>query len=196
MADGLGRSIVALAAAVAGAVALGYAGGGARADMARVFEPQTVHEVVRHARRPPYFLARPAPVVVEQLPPPTDWSFIYAGLPKDANGNVNWVAALASDAISPAPGPDPATEEQPVLDLDIELVPADMPELKVIYPHAIHTKLLGCQNCHMEIFQMERGADPITMEKILAGEYCGRCHGKVAFDPTTACDRCHKALAQ
>jgi c(7)-type cytochrome triheme protein len=34
----------------------------------------------------------------------------------------------------------------------------------------------------------------ITMAKIQAGEYCGACHGKVAF-PVEACGRCHAILA-
>ena len=71
-----------------------------------------------------------------------------------------------------------------------------MPDFKVTYPHRIHTQLLACTTCHTGIFQMQAGADPITMEQIFAGEFCGRCHGKVAFDPTTACPRCHLGMAQ
>jgi len=36
--------------------------------------------------------------------------------------------------------------------------------------------------------------DKITMAKIFAGEFCGRCHGKVAFNVPTGCPRCHPAL--
>jgi hypothetical protein len=32
------------------------------------------------------------------------------------------------------------------------------------------------------------------MDKIFAGEYCGRCHGPVAFDPAAACARCHLGM--
>ena len=36
------------------------------------------------------------------------------------------------------------------------------------------------------------GADPITMKGIKSGEFCGRCHGPVAFGTTgDDCDRCH-----
>ena len=32
------------------------------------------------------------------------------------------------------------------------------------------------------------------MDGILTGEYCGKCHGKVAFEPEVGCARCHTAL--
>jgi c(7)-type cytochrome triheme protein len=37
---------------------------------------------------------------------------------------------------------------------------------------------------------MKRGANPISMVKIVNGEFCGRCHGRVAF-PISNCARCH-----
>ena len=32
------------------------------------------------------------------------------------------------------------------------------------------------------------------MADVLQGKFCGECHGKVAFPPTTACERCHVTL--
>ena len=162
-----------------------------------LFEPAPPPtEVVRKFRREPYKPPEVKKVVVEESPPAIDWHERYALLPKDANGNTDWVRALDEKLIEPKPGIDAKAEEQPVLDMDLELVPKDAPDFKVTYPHKIHTELFACTNCHTDIFQMEKGADPITMEKIFAGEYCGRCHGKVAFDPATGCPRCHRGMPQ
>lgn len=112
---------------------------------------------------------------------------VTAGMP-------DWAKALAEEVIAPRPGVDPQAVEQPVFPLEVELVPADNPLFKVVFPHQTHTALLACGNCHPAIFQMAKGADPITMTKIYAGEYCGRCHGKVAFAVPTGCPRCHPAM--
>jgi len=112
-----------------------------------------------------------------------------------AVGGPDWVKALTEGVIVPRPGIDPKAEDQPVFPLDVQLVPADNPAFKVIFPHGAHTTVLSCATCHPAIFQMAAGADPITMAKIYAGEYCGRCHGKVAFLPATACGRCHPVMA-
>ncbi|MGE5303557.1 MAG: c(7)-type cytochrome triheme domain-containing protein [Alphaproteobacteria bacterium] len=109
-------------------------------------------------------------------------------------GVPDWAKALRDGVISPRAGVDPKAADQPVLPLDVELVPAAGEMFKVTFPHKSHTEWLQCPNCHTGIFQMAKGADPITMEKINAGQYCGVCHGKVAFAPT-ACGRCHPALA-
>lgn len=110
-----------------------------------------------------------------------------------SDGNTDWSKALADGVIAPKAGVDPKAEDQAVLPLDVELVPAASDMFKVIFPHKTHTEWLGCPNCHTGIFQMAKGADPITMEKINAGQYCGVCHGKVAF-PATTCGRCHPAM--
>jgi c(7)-type cytochrome triheme protein len=107
----------------------------------------------------------------------------------------DWAKALTGDVIAPRPGIDPKAEEQPVFPLDVELVPADNPLFNVVFPHETHTALLACTTCHPAIFQMAKGADPITMGNIYAGQYCGVCHGKVAFAVPTGCPRCHRALA-
>ena len=160
------------------------------------FEPSppptaAVHQPRRLPYKPP-----DAPILIKitKAPPPTDWVAVLELLPKDATGATDWVGALNASLITPKPGLDAKDEEQPVMDMDVELVPKGAPDFKVTYPHKIHTQMLACTNCHPAIFQMEKGADPITMDKIFAGEYCGRCHGKVAFDPITACPRCHLGL--
>lgn len=158
--------------------------------------------VVHHPRRPPAYKPKVEPVLAKIDPNLNkktlflrDWKGLFKKLPKDAMGAVNWVKALEEGDISPKPGLKSDSPEQPVLPMNIELQPPAQPLFKATFPHKQHTEWLACHNCHPKIFQMQKGADPITMAKILAGEYCGRCHSKVAFDIPTGCPRCHLALA-
>lgn len=109
-------------------------------------------------------------------------------------GTPDWVKALDEGLVTPRPSLDPKAEDGPQLPLDVELIPAGNDAFRVIFPHAAHTAWLACDNCHPGIFQMAKGTDPITMGQVFAGEYCGRCHGNVAF-PLTACGRCHPLMA-
>jgi c(7)-type cytochrome triheme protein len=110
-------------------------------------------------------------------------------------GAPDWAKARTEGVIAPRPGIDAKAVDQPIFPLDVELVPADVPMFKVRFPHETHTALLTCTTCHPGIFQMAKGADPITMAKIYAGQYCGACHGQVAFAVPTGCPRCHPVLA-
>jgi c(7)-type cytochrome triheme protein len=83
--------------------------------------------------------------------------------------------------------------EAPILPYDVHLDPG-IPSFEVVFPHAPHTFWLRCESCHPGIFQMRAGSTPITMGKIFEGEYCGRCHGKVAFPPQMGCPRCYAKL--
>jgi c(7)-type cytochrome triheme protein len=154
---------------------------------------------IRKPRRPPPYKPPPPPMLAVKEYKPAfqiDWKALLRKLPKDAAGGVDWVKALADGDIHPASSIDPDhPNDQPVLPLDVHLDPPAQPLFKVVFPHEPHTQWLACTNCHPKIFHMQAGADPITMNKIFAGEYCGRCHGKVAFDVATGCPRCHRALA-
>ncbi|MBI4528926.1 MAG: hypothetical protein HY695_34445 [Deltaproteobacteria bacterium] len=121
---------------------------------------------------------------------------VAAILPKDAAGGIDWAKALQEEKIAPRAGLDPEAKAQPILPLDVELVPAGFPLFGVTFSHATHTTWLTCASCHPEIFQMSKGADPITMDKIFAGQFCGQCHGKVAFRVETGCIRCHARMAE
>jgi c(7)-type cytochrome triheme protein len=167
-------------------------------------EERRVKPTVRSPRRVPLPSPESEPAIVEaSLPAPESvrpatlrtWRDILQQFPKDAAGGVDWVGALEERMIEPKAGLDPEAPDQPVFPLDVELTPEGQPLFKVTFPHQTHTRWLGCTNCHPSIFQMQRGADPITMAKIYAGEYCGRCHGKVSFAVPTGCPRCHLALA-
>ncbi len=123
-------------------------------------------------------------------PLPKSWDDLHAQFPKDAGGGVDWVRALADGKITPLPGPDRRTEDQPVLPMDVPVGKERSKLFRVSFPHASHTQWVTCTSCHPEIFQMARGTTPITMARIMAGEACGACHGKVAF-PLYDCNRCH-----
>lgn len=111
-------------------------------------------------------------------------------LPPDAVGNrVRWVKALEQGDINPRTNILPDTQIK-VIDLDV-LLPrtAEMP--MVLFPHKQHTEWLDCSNCHESLFKYKAGSTKsMNMFAILSGEYCGRCHGAVAF-PLTECKRCH-----
>ncbi len=110
-------------------------------------------------------------------------------LPQDTSGNmVDWVKALEQGVINPRTNIRPETKVR-IRDNDLFLEnTGEMPVVR--FPHRAHTLWLDCKNCHEKYFISKKGANPITMMKILEGEYCGRCHGAVAF-PLTECDRCH-----
>ena len=113
-------------------------------------------------------------------------------LPKDRRGEVQWVEALNKGLINPrksVTGQEGEGGEMKELDMDIIFTnTAMMPNVR--FPHLAHTRWLACTNCHPDIFQPQRGANKLSMEKILKGEFCGRCHDKVAFS-LFICERCH-----
>lgn len=113
-----------------------------------------------------------------------------AKFPPDAVGNrVRWVNALQEGQINPRTNILPDTPIR-VLNLDILLKrTGEMP--MVLFPHKQHTEWLDCSNCHEAIFAYKAGGTKgLNMFGVLQGEFCGRCHGAVAF-PLTECKRCH-----
>lgn len=111
-------------------------------------------------------------------------------LPPDVVGNnVRWVRALQEGAINPRASLFPDTTIR-VLDQDVILPrTGEMPMVR--FPHKQHTEWLDCSNCHEKLFKSKAGeTKALNMFQILQGEYCGLCHGAVAF-PLTECKRCH-----
>jgi c(7)-type cytochrome triheme protein len=109
--------------------------------------------------------------------------------PRDRRQQVDWVKALDKELIKPRIDIEGKTEQMMVLEMDILMKNTQfMPWVK--FPHKAHTQWLACDNCHPAIFEMKEGANPITMNKVLRGEYCGVCHDRVAFSLFT-CERCH-----
>lgn len=111
-----------------------------------------------------------------------------AGFPTNRRHEIDWIKALDDGLIVPRANID-GTEEMQVMDMDVIMEQtAMMPYVK--FPHLAHTKWLACENCHTEIFEPVKNGNPITMGKILKGEYCGRCHDRVAFS-LFVCEKCH-----
>lgn len=112
-----------------------------------------------------------------------------SAFPLDRRGGVDWVKALDLGIIEPRADLLGQAKIE-VMDMDIMFKDTgQMPWVK--FPHTAHTKWLACSNCHPAIFIAKKGANSdIDMDGILAGEYCGRCHDKVAFALWT-CERCH-----
>ena len=117
-------------------------------------------------------------------------------LPKDGLGNVNWTVAVVEGVIAPRSSLTSVEDDELDMPLDLNIfIEAKTPLMaNVLFPHSIHTYWLSCNNCHPKIFIPEAGANPISMVEIWEGQWCGRCHGKVAFNvfmPRTNCVRCH-----
>ncbi|MDH5784216.1 MAG: hypothetical protein OEZ16_01240 [Chromatiales bacterium] len=109
-------------------------------------------------------------------------------LPVDQNGKTDWVRSIQNGYIQPRTG---LTGKEAMKELELEIVmknTASMPH--VMFSHSVHTQWLTCSSCHSRIFLPQIGANFITEKRIKAGEYCGVCHGKVAFS-TEQCERCH-----
>jgi c(7)-type cytochrome triheme protein len=111
-----------------------------------------------------------------------------ADFPRDRRKQVDWVKAIEQGLVKPRA--DLLGEsEMMVMDLDIIMKNTQMMPW-VRFPHKAHTQWLACDNCHPAIFEPQEHANPITMNKVLRGEYCGVCHDKVAF-ALFVCERCH-----
>lgn len=127
-------------------------------------------------------------VAIHSLQEPTK---AMQDFPFDRRGGVNWVRAIDQGTISPRTSlKGSADADMNMMDMDILFKDTgEMPWVR--FPHLAHTRWLDCSNCHPAIFVPQKGGNPkIGMDAIIAGQYCGRCHDKVAFALWT-CERCH-----
>lgn len=150
--------------------------------------------VARSPRHPPAATPIPTPTPFVQVKPKVDvtsWEAAQKDLPKDIDGNPDFVAAMATDLIAPRAGTDPQATPAETQELELVLESKKSPALKVPFSHRVHTQWLQCPNCHTDLFEMTAGAAHITMADIDAGKYCGACHGPVVFGGPKACGRCH-----
>ena len=77
------------------------------------------------------------------------------------------------------------------IELDVQLIPPAAPFFRAQFSHTKHTRWINCSDCHPGASSQRTG-----MLEILAGESCGRCHGKTAFAVETNCWRCHDNLVR
>lgn len=112
-------------------------------------------------------------------------------LPKDKYGLIDWAKVVKEGKIKPRESLEPDAVVMQPFDMNVVIKTKSASMEDVVFPHWIHTYWFNCTNCHPAIFNMKAGGNPdMTMAKIAAGQYCGRCHDRVAF-PLTDCQRCH-----
>jgi len=110
-------------------------------------------------------------------------------LPPHSDGNlVDWIRALQKGVIHPRSSLH-GDKEGELRDTEV-LLKHTGNMAYVLFPHKPHTEWLDCKNCHEELFSSKGKTPGLKMLAILQGEFCGRCHGAVAF-PLTECNRCH-----
>jgi len=154
-------------------------------------KPVNPHEVTYELRRPVYKPWEEFTMMYNtKAPEQTNWAEKLAALPRYEKGDINWVKALDDGLIKPKPGIDDSAQDEETEDFMVTMIPKESPDDKAYYPHLPHTKVLSCKNCHNAIFKKKEGASDFTMQAIKKGEFCGVCHGSVAFHPKD-CDLCH-----
>ncbi|MBI2565557.1 MAG: hypothetical protein HYV63_00810 [Candidatus Schekmanbacteria bacterium] len=128
----------------------------------------------------------PTPPAIEKT---LAWSEARPQLPLDALGEVAWDTALREGVIRPRKDVGkPARDDDFLFGFDF-FFPGPDPLFDAFFPHSVHTRWLACSSCHPAIFPV-RGTR-FSMADVAAGEYCGRCHGKVAFPLSSGCSKCH-----
>lgn len=62
-----------------------------------------------------------------------------------------------------------------------------------VFPHGKHEDIYKCDDCHPKIFKDKRGANDVTMQKNMSGEFCGNieCHNSPKAFPLYQCKKCH-----
>ncbi len=63
-----------------------------------------------------------------------------------------------------------------------------------VFPHTRHEDIYRCDECHPKIFRDRRGANNITMQKNMTGQFCGTtdCHNSPNAFPLYECIKCHR----
>ena len=161
-----------------------------KVSAANVFNRLLKKEKQRNAPPPEDGIHDPANAAVNTLQSPAE---AMKDFPRDSRGVINWVETLDRGIIAPRTGIT-GTEKMHSVDFDVIFKnTASMPYVR--FPHLPHTKWLTCKNCHPAIFLPQRGGNFVTMAAIIEGEFCGVCHGKVAFPPLE-CNRCHSVARE
>ena len=122
-----------------------------------------------------------------------DYVSFTENLPKQGAGNlVDWEKAEALGLIKPVDSVPGLSVSRPPLSAqeDFSITSRGwMPN--IVFSHKKHALWNGCEVCHPDIFPMvKKGAVRYSMFQIFEEEYCGLCHGRVAF-PLYDCEKCH-----
>ncbi len=122
---------------------------------------------------------------------PSTKAAAVALLPRDKYNMVDWAEAIRMGILAPLASIDEKGKKEKLLDLDVIIQSKRRFMPNVLFPHDTHTYWLSCEICHPKIFIPKKGGNlKMTMWKIARGQYCGRCHDRVAF-PIRECYRCH-----
>jgi len=129
-----------------------------------------------------------------------DWEQASAMLPKnEVDEEVDWMQALRQGVVKPrAEMSGPGNPELKLFKFDFFFAGPD-PETDAFFPHSSHTEWLTCESCHPALFPYRElgldgsGSYTISMDRVFEGEYCGKCHGVVAF-ALDFCNRCHTKM--
>lgn len=110
-------------------------------------------------------------------------------LPLDRFGFVDWAELGKGGYFSPLASLDSKVEEKS-RNTRIVFESRSRVVKNVLFDHLIHSDLIKCSVCHPAIFIEKLGGNDMKMTELAAGQFCGRCHGKVSF-PIRDCKRCH-----
>ena len=66
----------------------------------------------------------------------------------------------------------------------------------VVFPHSAHAGFNECSECHPDIFEEKIGANNISMQKNMDGEFCGVCHDSVSGYALYYCSQCHTDIKE
>lgn len=123
-----------------------------------------------------------------------DFLLNYA-LPMTATGNgVDWGEGIRRKILKPLTyikkkSQDMKFDKELTLEAEMSIIPP------AVFPHKAHTAWLDCDNCHPDLFNIQKKGTHFSMEEILKGNYCGVCHLSVAF-PMDECRKCHPAMRE
>lgn len=129
-----------------------------------------------------------------------DWAQASELLPKnEVDEEIDWMLALRQGLIKPrAEMTGPGNPEHTLFKFDFFFAGPD-PESDAYFPHSSHTEWLTCESCHPKLFPYRElgldgsGSYTISMDRVFEGQYCGKCHGVVAF-ALDYCNRCHTKM--
>jgi c(7)-type cytochrome triheme protein len=112
-------------------------------------------------------------------------------LPRSAAGGIDWSRAVEERRIRLLDFTEGASPAGRKLTMDRDVLFDLQRAGGVVFSHATHVRWNGCELCHPQLFPTDAKASlGYRMQRLISGEHCGACHGKVAF-ALTECDRCH-----
>ncbi|WP_220270496.1 c(7)-type cytochrome triheme domain-containing protein [Halomonas sp. DQ26W] len=105
-----------------------------------------------------------------------------------------WSRRLAVLLLPLAVALPPGTADAEYADVVLNRLSEAADMAPVIFPHWFHRVRFRCKVCHSDSelgFKMRVGANPMDMQRLQEGEYCGACHnGQIAWGLEN-CELCH-----